>query len=199
MYLITGQHPTDSEDARYHYDVSSLQKDGPPRGATDKRGNHEDGDGTVPTGPSVSTAVVISTATTTKTTPQTTHTPTTTTSDGTVIDSTTSSTVVSTSDVTTTTTTRPYSTSSVSSTASGSFHVDSEVHGTDQRTTASSVSTNMISGTATSDRSATHSHSTISVSNPNTTTQSGKQWFYLYLSIYFTHVCNDINSPTRCH
>ncbi|XP_065900647.1 uncharacterized protein [Dysidea avara] len=160
---ITCEPHVDSQDAKYHDDVSSLQHDGPPRGATSSGVSHEDtekNDGTTP-------ATVAPTNTAALLTSSVAHTPSTT--SGEVI----SESVAGTSDVSPAT--RPYSMSSVSSTASGSSHVDSEIQGTDQRTTSPSTATSMTSGTATSDRSATHSHSTINVLlvEPSTTAQSG--------------------------
>ena len=163
MYLcisIAGQPQIDSQDAKYHSDVASLQHDGPPRG-TASSGISDQGvqksDGTP--------SAVIPTASTQASSPLTSppaHAPSTT-SEKSLTDSVTSAA----SDISAV---RPHLSSS-SSTAGVSSHCGSEVQGTDQRSTPYSTST-----TTTTDLSATHSHSTINillVSKPNTTAQSG--------------------------
>ena len=182
MYLcisIAGQPQIDSQDAKYHSDVASLQHDGPLRGTTSSGISNQDtgkNDGIPPT-------AVIPTATTqaasTLTSPPA-HAPSTT-SEKSLTNSITSAA----SDVSAA---RPHLSSS-SSTASVSSHSGSEVQGTDQRSTLSSAST------ATNDQSATHSHSTINilfVSKPSTTAQSGE--------LYLCNVCVTtfiVNSPTH--
>jgi len=173
----------DSQDAIYHSDVSSLQRDGPPKVSTSGRISHQDMAKNYETPPAAAAA-----ADTSQTTSSLTSSPartSSTTSGKSITDSVTP--IASTSDVYAAT-----GMSSVSSAASVSSHGDSEVQGTDLRSTPTSPAT---STTATTDRSATHSYPTINVLlESSTTTQSGMLYTYIRATIF---IVGDVNSPTH--